>query len=386
MIPSPLKPAKPSVPRARARTMWSANPDVRSVQIGVVATILVHVLLLVWAPRIQVLLESRLDSSSTNLNSGPIEVEWRPEPFKFLEEKPEPKAEEEEKSEVTPPIFPFVETNPNAPDNVPDKTQNTAGMNQQVAQEKPTTESKSDIPEVTGSEKDAMSIVDGESYENRTKSTPSDYQPEIIEIPAARRAQTPLSGTEKFSGDEASTPGSNIADPAPDGYSVPKPVDGLADATNTEGLSQGLYFKVDPKRPMPRKALPQATTSHTKPGMLIQNRYGTANIGITASNAKWSQFGDYSEKLGEVVGVQAERIFNQSIKFPPSGTKVSVYFKLNSLGEVAEIVKVIGDASQSTRYGCVSAIVDRAPYGKWPQEMTDVLGDDIVVEFTFYFQ
>ena len=51
-----------------------------------------------------------------------------------------------EKAPPKAPPMNFVEANPNAPDNAPDQTNNFAAQNQQVAQEKPSEESKSQKP------------------------------------------------------------------------------------------------------------------------------------------------------------------------------------------------------------------------------------------------
>src|SRR5205085_998972 len=62
-----------------------------------------------------------------------------------------------------PPPFKFVETNPDAPENTPDKTQNFAARNTQAAQEKPAEKNDSDRPTTQGKKDfDTTQIVSGQ--------------------------------------------------------------------------------------------------------------------------------------------------------------------------------------------------------------------------------
>jgi hypothetical protein len=62
-----------------------------------------------------------------------------------------------------PPPNKYVEANPNAPDNVPDKTNNFSSQNQQLAQEKPQLDQHNDKPKLDG-KKDIQSnqVVSGQ--------------------------------------------------------------------------------------------------------------------------------------------------------------------------------------------------------------------------------
>jgi hypothetical protein len=62
-----------------------------------------------------------------------------------------------------------------------------------------------------------------------------------------------------------------------------------------------------------------------------------------------------------------------------------ISFRLNSKGEIAEILKVDGDAGEYGTRASLSAIQERAPYRAWTKEMVAVLGEDQVITFTFYY-
>ncbi len=372
MLKPPPTTAQPSVARRRARTLWSAHPDTRAVQVGVIATILIHVLLLVLAPRV----ERWIGPADT---AAPAD-DWASREFQ-IELAPNETGEDEKPA---PPRF--VEVNPNAPDNAPDKTDLVAAQNQQVAQEKPTPQGKSDAPASKGEPDNASTaIVSGQLVEPKpvVRPQPPAADVETPEKEAARRAQTPLPGSEKFEGDNPDGFGANIGKPAPDARAVPERIEGEADAKSDTGARTGLYYRVDAKRPQVRPALaPDVVRARSSP--LANREFGTENIGAVAYNAKWSGYGEYLQKFIESVDIQWQRIIQQSSFYPPAGTKVVVVFRMNTKGEISEIVKVEG-GNRSAQDGCLSAIVARAPYGPWSDDMIDILGESQELTFTFTY-
>src|SRR5262249_41105715 len=125
----------------------SKKPETRSVQIGILATILIHLLLLALAPYLLDVGGARSKAVVPKPRAKPLTIALTPDMFKNLQP---PK-----------PPMKFVEANPNDPENTPDKTNNFSDRNQQVAQEKPVKD-KSDMPTIKG-RKDVNSpqIVDG---------------------------------------------------------------------------------------------------------------------------------------------------------------------------------------------------------------------------------
>ncbi|CAM2806619.1 TonB C-terminal domain-containing protein [Rariglobus hedericola] len=373
MIKPPPSSAQPPAPARRsARSVWSRNSDVRAVQIGVVATILVHVLLLVLAPKIEQWMELRSSSDSAeDWASRDFQIEMAP-----AEVVPET---------VQPPKF--VEANPNAPDNAPDKTDNVAAQNQQVAQETPTPAGKSDAPASKGDPTtSSTAIVSGMQVEPQppARRPPPSNEPETPAQEIARREQLPLSGTEKFEGDSADGIGSNVGKPAPNATGVPERVEGVADAKSDTGSRVGLYYKVDAKRPQSRPTLAPDIVK-ARPSPLANREFGTENIGAVAYNAKWSAYGEYMQKFIESVQIQWQRIIGQSNIYPTAGTKVVVKFIMDSKGDIPKIVSVESSGGRAAKDACVSAIVARAPYGAWPEDMIGVLGTSQEITFTFQY-
>ncbi len=366
----------PPVAKTRRRLptpRFSSDPDVRSVQIGLLGTILVHLFIFLLIPHLL-----RLEPSHTIGRAPParqFDIELAPEEFAMPKKAPE----------KPPAPFKFVETNPNAPDNVPDNTNNFGAQNQQAAQEKPSTEVGADRPAMEGRKDfESTQIISGQL----SPPTPPEPSAPPIEVPpeqaeaAPRAQQIPLSGFEKSEGDDINSYGSNIAKFEENAKAVPEKVEGVENAPLIEGATAQNQQRIDPRRPRPAPKLEQ----RARPAIFAEQKIGTRNIGPVAFDAKWSNYGQYLQQLIETVQIQWDRILIQSKVYPASGTMVVVKFRLDKGGSIAEIISVIpGNADQASR-ACVSAITARAPYGEWTDDMIQVLGESQELTFSFYYQ
>jgi hypothetical protein len=364
--PSPLA----SLRRTCVR-LWD-EPDSRSVIIGLAGMVLVHLLLFLVAPR---LLQS--DATFTSVppdTSKEFSIELSPD--MVPKEQPKP-----------PTPFNFVEANPEAPDNVPDKTVNFAAQNQQVAQEKPTPDGASDRPAIEGKkEVQSTQIVTGqltEPMENIPFSPPVEQQTANTAELSPKREQDPLGGFEKTEGKADDGFASNIAKQTETPSDVPEHIDGVKNAPLIQGATS-VQPQIDPKHPRPR---PQVVKQmQVRPAIFQENLLGTKNIGAIAYDAKWSNYGQYLQKMIETVQIQWERILTESRVYPTSGTSVKVVFRMNTEGRISQIVEVNGNAGNQAEKACTSAITARAPYGPWTDDMIAVLGQSQELTFTFFYQ
>ena len=363
--------APPERPRRKLARVprFSKDPEVRSIQIGVIATLLFHFLLFF-------IMAMLLKNDYSAFHSRPKKP---PETFNIDLANLEPE------KPVKPPNK-FVETNPDAPENVPDKTNNFGAQNQQAAQEKPLPDQHHDRPSVEG-QKDIHStqIVDGHLSK---PNPPKESAPPVPETPpetaaAAKREQNPLSGFEKKQGEDADAFGSNIAKFAPHSEDVPEKVEGVKDAPLVQGATSN-NIHIDPKKPMPRTAL----TRNVRPAIFEENKMGTSNIGLSAYDAKWSNYGQYLQKLIEAIQQRWENLIMESKHYPQQGTMVSVTFVLNSEGKIASIKKVEEATDALATNWCVSGISpsEGFSYGKWTDDMVAMLGTEQELTFTFYYQ
>lgn len=353
------------------------DPDSRSTTIGVAAVVLFHLLLWIVGPRV-LRFEALPMPHRPHADGGKnYNIELSPESILKPAEKP-----------VDPSRF--VETNPEAPENTPDKTVNFGAQNQQVAQEKPTPDGKSDRPATEG-KKDIESnqIVSGrlsDPLENLQAIPPTPAPAEAEQAVTAqqqRAEQNPLAGFEKKEGDNQDAVGTNVAPQVANAKAIPEKIEGGRDVPIIEGAT-GLQAAVDPKRPKPRPQLMK--TVQARPAVLTENKFGTTNIGNVAYDAKWSNYGAYLQRMINTVQVQWERIIVQWNANPSIGSVVTVKFVLDADGKIAQIVNVETNANETATRACISAITDRAPYGEWTDDMRAVLGQNQELTFTFYYQ
>lgn len=383
-MPSLSAEPAPPPPRRRRRAPWSGarSRDTRSIQIGILGTIFIHLMLLWLAPKF----ETHFMGGSSELPVG-ADPE-RPQTFD-IELMPDP-----------PPPDRFVEVNPDAPDNPPDETENFGARNQQLAQEEPDPDDLGDMPSSEGREDiDSTAIVSG------TRSppvppvpaappqpqSPVETDPEAAAEPASPQlAQDPLPGFERIEGDNDDGIGSNIVklpeNPQPD---VDEPVEGVRDPDQARPDGSGRYFRPDPARPQQRPVLAQ---SQIRPTFMANRVNGTSNMGVRAHSALKTTYGEYLNRVIEVVdqewaGSIRERL-DRRFALPTTGSRVEVTFVLDRNGKVT-IGKVDGNAGHLWNGVAVEAIAAPARYsegyGKWTDDMIAVLGESQELVFTFFY-
>jgi len=358
---------------APARRLWmpglSRDPDRRSIQIGLIWTLLVHLALLLLAPEVfrSEFSPGRFVRPGTNLRA--FDVELAPEA-----------------AVVPPPRSPgrFVETNPDANNNIPDHTDNFAAQNQQAAQPVPDKGSKLDMPKTEGRKdfQNSSQIVTGQLQQP----LPTPPAPPVQQQAAAKpgqahpKLQVPLPGYVDSRGDNPDAFGTEAAKFPEPSTGADRHVEGDLNSQNPSGQT-GAEAATKSERPRP---LPRPRVAQVRPGILQERPVGVSNAGHIAVDAHFSQFGDYLQELIDIVQIQWERIITQSAMTPKT-SHVTITFRINSQGQIAEILKVEGDADEAATRATLSAIQDPAPYRPWTKEMVAVLGDDQVITFGFYY-
>lgn len=383
-VVAPPSPKPPPRPRRRASVLGERRPAWRA---GLAGTVLAHaaLVLLLWSLPEHIFEADRV--ASTPAEGRSFEIELSPEPL----------------APAAPPLAPprFVEVNPDAPENVPDRTPLFGAQNQQVAQPEPTPGGESDTP-----------AVDGESRDNTTAIVSGmGREPESPNL-ADRLAQAfPTSSDAEMEaeGREAGQEAARAVNAPPGGEQLLGPADGGAGTTVTrlpptagaetgaearEGATTGRartggYFggtpAIDRNRPQERPRLAEsAVNARNTP--TIRNEFGTRNIGAPAYNARWSSYGEYLQRLIDAVQAQWDRLLMRSAFYPTAGATVRVVFKLDAQGRVSEIVSVDGTGGELAQRLCVSAITERAPYGEWTEDMVGVLGREQELTFTFHYR
>ncbi|HEY3754723.1 MAG TPA: hypothetical protein VGL42_01100 [Opitutaceae bacterium] len=366
--PPPVETARRK-PRGLGFSSWlSEKPETRSIQIGVAATILVHLILLISAPywfKAEPIVHHPKNQNKT------FRIHLLPPQKKLVT-----------KHKIPPK---FVETNPNAPENKPDHTINVSNRDQQSAQEKASKIRNTDMPAQEG-KKDFKNdqIVNGSLAKQQPPSPPvvqpNKVQPKV-RLPPHRR-EDPLAGHVKNLGADPKNIGSYLAPPTPNERPISHPVAG--DETGPQlDIPTFAPPVIDPSHPQSRPML----DVHSRPAVIADNANGTPRVGIIGRDAHWDPYGDYLERLEEAVQMEWDRIMDR-VPFPPPGSTVTITFVLNSSGEISKIVHV--ETSQSCteigEHACADALKNPAPYGKWTEGMIAVLGNEQTLTFSFLYE
>jgi hypothetical protein len=368
--------------------------DRRALYIGLVAALLVHLLILWLGPRVGVLTLAPGDGawSSAADPARNFDIEMAPEDF------------------LTEPIPPsqFVEVNPDAPDNVPDETDQFGAQNQQVAQEVPDPDGDSESPATTSDREEEIAstaIVSGNRQDPAIpvflpEMPPDEVPPDDPEVqftdnplesrPAVVAASDPLPGYENLLGEADEGIGTNIVEvpsrPDPDAPRAEGP-ESPRDPRAIEGSDPGpaIYFRPDPTQPLPR---PQLAGAQPRPAFIANNVRGTANMGVIAHNALRTDFGDYLSRIIDTVDMQwnrdIRRRLESGVNFPLAGSRVKVTFMLDKEGQVS-IREVEGNAGLLWNRVAVEGVTARSPYGAWSDAMIRILGEEQELTFTFYY-
>lgn len=360
--------------RGFAVRTW-ADPESRSTLVGVTGVILFYLLLWLVSPYLFRVDPATASAHRPHASPRPFSIELAPDTFIKPTVKP-------------PPPTKFVETNPDAPENIPDKTTNFAAQNQQVAQEKPTPDGRNDMPALAG-KKDFQStqIVSGQlskPIELLEAVPPADVTPPSEKtVQAPKLEQNPFTGLEKNEGESKDGFASNISKIAENTRAIPNRIEGVK---NVPMVNDALATQpaIDPQRPRPRPTV--VKQQQVRPAIFAENKFGTQNIGPTAVDARWSNYGAYLQRMIESVQLQWEHLLRESKVNPTTGSSVTVKFVMDSKGLIARIVNVDSTAKDAAERACMSAITDRAPYGEWTDDMKAVLGEEQEMTFTFYYQ
>ncbi|HWA27571.1 MAG TPA: hypothetical protein VG734_18085 [Lacunisphaera sp.] len=347
----------------------------RSILIGIACTLLFHVALLLLSPRFSFNEFSGVHTGITvqRANTGKT-FDFELAPMTAPEKERLPSQ--------------FVDTNPEAPANEPDKTDNFSNRNQQSAQmEKPKELDPEHRPSITNAQdqiKNDASIVSGDLADPQLgqaalpepKTTAETEQTEQ----KLRMEQATLSGFDKSEGKSEDGVASNVSQSKAPSTGADQNVEGSRDATDPNG---GLV-QVNPTQKVQPKARPRLTAPRTT--ILTNRAAGVSNVGIIGRDARWSEYGEYLAELEEIVQVQWYHILAESRVMPPRGSHVIITFKINSKGET-DIVKVEdSDAGKQGVFSCQNAIQARQPYRKWTEQMIAVLGEEQTLVFAFYYQ
>ena len=327
---------------------------------------------------------------NNKVDSKELEVEWD-----FVPKDPTPV--------IQPPEPRFVETNPEAPENEPDETQNESDRNQQSAQEEldPVLLTK-DAPKTEGDVEESQKIKQGRltprqppppqgvfALKPPSLQKPDDEKPD--DGKDLKKAEAPPPPTtspltiEEGTGEGVATVEQKEFQFIPPTESKVIPLQIPKNPVNQATAKKEQTPKpaaTQPLKPLPRPKLPASVL----PGPVRNNNFNAQRQGTLAIDAKWSEFGEYSNRMVAAITLQWHKlIYNANLQSLPV-SMVHVRFILNKYGEIESIEVPENTAGQLPAFFCTDAIESRAPFGPWTEAMITTFGDKTDVNIRFHYR
>lgn len=239
-----------------------------------------------------------------------------------------------------PPSMRLAEVNVQANRTIPDKADYVAAKNQSAAQPIPEkVKTTSSLPRSLGESVDAIKVSQG--------------KPRAIE-------ESDLSDVSQSAGTPAVGLNGNL------------PKKNLAEAKKSNPS------ETTPNRP--RATIPSGTT-----GILLKNNVGVNRAGAIAVDAKFSNYGDYSQRMMEAIQSSWWALIDRARFESVSRGSVVVRFNLSRDGSVfnAEILR--SDVAQVMALACKDAVMAPAPFDHWREDMVALFGNEQTVTITFHY-
>ena len=242
-----------------------------------------------------------------------------------------------------PPKLRFIETNPLANQAVPKTTPFTSSRNQTAAQPVPEKmPTNSPLPKSDGTS-EQLRIAQGKPRSiDQSQSAPAP-QPSISMAAPVKAAPPP-------------GPGKAAAQPSP----APVPV------------------AANPDRP--RASVPSGTY-----GLLLRRPVGVNRAGSIAVDARFSNYGDYTQRMMEAIQSSWWSIIERSRFEGVSRGNVIVRFRLHRDGTVTDAQVLGTEVTRVMTLACKDAVMAPAPYDIWRADMVAMYGESDTVTINFIY-
>ena len=242
-----------------------------------------------------------------------------------------------------PPKLRFIETNPLANQAVPKTTPFTSARNQTAAQPVPEKmPTNSPLPKSQGTS-EQLRIAQG--------------KPRSIDQSEAAPATRPsVSMAAPVKASPPPGPGKAAAQPSP----APVPV------------------AANPDRP--RASVPSGTY-----GLLLRRPVGVNRAGSIAVDARFSNYGDYTQRMMEAIQSSWWSIIERSRFEGVSRGNVIVRFRLHRDGTVTDAQVLGTEVTRVMTLACKDAVMAPAPYDIWRADMVAMYGESDTVTINFIY-
>jgi len=248
-----------------------------------------------------------------------------------------------------PPKLRFAETNPLANQAVPKTAPFTSARNQTAAQPVPEKmPSNSALPKSAGTSPEIRLIQARPRSIDQSQAQPTPAPVIAMAAPTPITAPAPPPG-----------PGKAAAQPVPKTAPAPTPA--------------------DPERP--RASIPSGTA-----GLLLRNSVGVNRAGAVAIDARFSQYGDYTQRMLEAIQSSWWSIIERSQFESLQRGRVTVRFRLHRDGTVTDATILSNEVTRVMSLACKDAVMAPAPYDIWRADMVALYGESDIVTINFYYR
>lgn len=323
--------------------------------IAIFLAILLHVLLMLAAPQTLILLEK---------------ISPKPQSIALVEPEkviiPEALLPEEFRKKRKPE---FVPVNPGAPEKAPPETNNHSAINQRAAQEEPDPTTRSRKPTNDGELENSAGIAENV--------LPRELLPESMRTTRVAPAQKQdAEEPKKQNASDAEVVNKNSGVPAPESDTGTIALGEKVGKTETEKKSADSV-------PEPQKR-PQIAPPPGLKLLTMKSNTATNEIGSVSLDAKFSEFGDYTQRMLEAI--QAAWYVTCERSAVHARGSVVVRFTLCADGTIKSSKVLQSSASELATYACRDAIESRAPYEIWSEKMISLFGEEQTTTLTFYYR
>jgi len=136
---------------------------------------------------------------------------------------------------------------------------------------------------------------------------------------------------------------------------------------------------VNPDRP--RASVPSGTT-----GLLLRNNVGVNKVGTVAVDARFSNYGDYAQRMMEAIQSSWWDIIDRMrLESAVRGTVV-VRFKLHRDGSITDATILFESVPRLMALACKDAVQSPAPFDAWRADMVALFGTSDDVTITFHYR
>ena len=141
------------------------------------------------------------------------------------------------------------------------------------------------------------------------------------------------------------------------------------------------------EQPRPRTLKQALAQQHQIPGVKMKQEGGVRREALVPSlDVKATPFGAYDAAFIQAVSQRWYDLLDSRQFARDRSGKVVLRFHLNYDGRISDMKVVHNTVGDLLCYVCQKAVMDPAPYARWPTDMREMVGSDYrEITFTFYY-